>query len=198
MPYLHWETDRGRMRTANKIKEVNKQQFSTVADIVNQTNKPDSGSDPLLAPHQTDARPEIRFAGQGERRRQLGEVLRRAAQLLEAIEFETEEGLLNEYLHSRRPLHPRRTLDQSYYGALKNTGTRDRDQVVYRATAPVVHACYDHFDEATGKCRQCAEDSRKTARLIMVDQLWLWILDERESSITSLGSCIEILVFACC
>lgn len=54
-------------------------------------------------------------------------------------------------------LHIRRTLDQSYFMNLKDTSQRDRDQVVYRAT----------------------KWQGNLARVVMVDQLWLWILDER-------------------
>lgn len=54
-------------------------------------------------------------------------------------------------------LHIRRTLDQSYFMNLKDTSQRDKDQVVYRAT----------------------KWQGNLARVVMVDQLWLWILDER-------------------
>jgi hypothetical protein len=108
-------------------------------------------------------------------------VLLSAAALLEAIDFRLDEKLIYEYLHQRPPLHPRRTLDQSYYRDLKNTGTRDRDQVVYRATTPGPHNCLERMDKKEGKCKQCHEDIRKVPRLIMVDQLWMWILDESMS-----------------
>jgi hypothetical protein len=115
-----------------------------------------------------------------QKRRALGLVLRRAAALMEELDFRVEEHLIFEYLHAKPPMHPRRTLDQSYYGALKNTGTRDRDQVVYRATTPAGHDCAEVIDETDQwrKCRQCQEDVKKVPRLVMVDQLWLWILDE--------------------
>lgn len=217
MPYLHWETDRGRMVSAESIKEVNRDKFrlASVADVVNKAshNKDGSGNGGahnngqsmqavghrdfphtrVLATSTTTTfggtassapsgphAPAKLYADKAERRRLLGSVLRTAAVLLEALEFRTEARLIGTYLHGDAPLHPRRTLDQSYYGALKNTGTRDRDQVVYRATTPQPHDCYEHLDERTGKCRQCLEDIKKVPRLIMVDQLWLWILDESE------------------
>lgn len=224
MPYLHWETDRGRFLSAEAIKEVNKvndarrRKFTGIADVVKaqkdqtQTGGNGQGSnhhgglglDALAGPyfagsaHPNAAANTDYFNGQHasaaaaaaapmtpaareERRRLLGRVLLSAAALLEAMEFRTEEKLIRTYLHSRPPLHPRRTLDQSYYGGLKNTGTRDRDQVVYRATTPQGHDCDDYWDKDApggGKCTQCHEDIRKVSRLIMVDQLWLWILDE--------------------
>lgn len=75
-------------------------------------------------------------------------------------------GLTSENTKSnvREPLlHIRRTLDQSYFLNLKDTSQRDQDQVVYRAT------------KGTGN----------HTRVVMVDQLWLWVLDERELSIFS-------------
>ncbi|KAH8602515.1 hypothetical protein B0O99DRAFT_587613 [Bisporella sp. PMI_857] len=64
-----------------------------------------------------------------------------------------------DYLYHDPPLHSRRTLDQSYYWKLNDTGLRDRDQVVYRAT-------------------RTGNDTKKTTRVIMVNQLWLYILDD--------------------
>ncbi|KAF3759987.1 hypothetical protein M406DRAFT_358672 [Cryphonectria parasitica EP155] len=58
------------------------------------------------------------------------------------------------------PLHIRRTLDQAYFMTLKDTSKRDRDQVVYRATKTP-------WFKAGG-----------VTRVMMVDQLWLWILDD--------------------
>jgi hypothetical protein len=49
-------------------------------------------------------------------------------------------------------------LDQSYYWTLKDTSTRDRDQVVYRATNQ-------------------EDQNPRIPRVVMVDQLWMWILD---------------------
>lgn len=60
------------------------------------------------------------------------------------------------------PLHIRRTLDQAYFMTLKDTSRRDRDQVVYRAT------------------KKPWFKPGHVIRVVMVDQLWLWILDERE------------------
>lgn len=53
------------------------------------------------------------------------------------------------------PLQPRRTLDQYFYTHLENTSQRDADQVVYRYTL-----------------------GTSEAKIFMVDQLWLWILNE--------------------
>jgi len=115
----------------------------------------------------------------------LGRVLYRAAQLSEAMDFYYEEQLLKEFLHSNPPFHPRRTLDQSYYWTLQSTKKRDRDQVVYRGTSPKKK--FIHKEHCKTKkeppCRQCWDDIRKVPRVIMVDQLWLWILNGSTSGI---------------
>jgi hypothetical protein len=71
-----------------------------------------------------------------------------------------DERLLRSYVYDRRPMHLRRTLDRSYYKTLtdKDINARDKDQVVYRYTEKVMRLKYP--------------------RMIMVDQLWLWIIDE--------------------
>jgi hypothetical protein len=106
----------------------------------------------------------------------LGQVLYRAALLSEAMDYHQEQELLKCYLHSDPPFHPRRTLDQSYYWTLKTTKKRDRDQVVYRGTAPRREFMHRGAHAKSG-CHQCREDIRKVPRVVMVDQLWLWILD---------------------
>lgn len=108
--------------------------------------------------------------------RKLGRVLFQAAQLYEAMDYYQEQELLKEYLHHDPPFHPRRTLDQSYYWTLKTTKKRDRDQVVYRGTAPRSEFRHDGTHAKFG-CEHCHTDIRKVPRVIMVDQLWLWILD---------------------
>ncbi|KAK3938190.1 hypothetical protein QBC46DRAFT_441401 [Diplogelasinospora grovesii] len=65
----------------------------------------------------------------------LGQLLIDAALLFEAMACYRDKNLIEKYLHMESsPLHPRRTLDQAYYGTLKSTKWRDRDQVVYRGT----------------------------------------------------------------
>jgi hypothetical protein len=131
----------------------------------------------------------------------LGRVFFRAAILSEAMEYHYDQELLRDNLHKTPPLHPRRTLDQSYYWTLKTTKKRDRDQVVYRGTAPHKefmhhHSCKkkkeqcDHHHCNWTKeegCSQCQHDIRKVARVVMVDQLWLWILDRSKSTSNRIG-----------
>lgn len=99
-----------------------------------------------------------------ESKTKLGDYLFTMSQLAHAMDHEADERLLRDNLHHDPPLHVRRTLDQSYFLTLEDTVARDKDQVVYRGTS---HR------------RSC--HSRNT-RVVMVDQLWLWILDDSEYS----------------
>jgi hypothetical protein len=136
----------------------------------------------------------------------LGGVLLHAAALQDAMDCYQEEKLLEHYLHNIPPFHTRRTLDQSYYWTLKTTKRRDRDQVVYRGTAPKkgyfckcekalgnpdrkaaeeAEKSLKNNEESPSKkkkvgCEHEQANSRKVARVIMVDQLWLWILNGSE------------------
>jgi len=189
MPYLHWETDRGRMRSSECAKTASANKLFSVSEIADRAqHRAPQAHDPEVAEDPRRHRP-VERPSPG---RALGLLLFRAAALLEDMEFHTEEQLTFRYLHEKPPLHPRRTLDQSYYGALKSTGTRDRDQVVYRATTPAQHDCID-----SSTCLDCKQDIRKVPRLIMVDQLWLWILDDSQSKSASRVPALGALVAFC-
>lgn len=97
-------------------------------------------------------------------RNPLGEYLLQAAKIYEMMDIEPDVRILREHLHTDPPLHARRTLDQSYYWKLPTTDGRDQDQVVYRATK-------------TGK------SILRTSRVVMVDQLWMYVLDDSKSHI---------------
>ncbi|KAK4237256.1 hypothetical protein C8A03DRAFT_34787 [Achaetomium macrosporum] len=152
----------------------------------------------------------------------LGQYLIDVARLYEAMSTYRDQQMLEKYLYNDPPLHPRRTLDQSYYWTLKTTKARDRDQVVYRGTstntedlhrlqqkaetqqperlgrllerlhvAPTKRTItssstepqwqWTHHSENTDEngCEHCRNNIRKTSQVIMVDQLWMWVLDER-------------------
>lgn len=95
----------------------------------------------------------------GKKRSKLGQYLMSLAKVADAMDYEADERLLRENLHENPPLHIRRTLDQSYFLTLENTAVRDKDQVVYRET------------------RAGRSFHTRNTRVVMVDQLWLWILD---------------------
>jgi hypothetical protein len=90
-----------------------------------------------------------------------------AAKLFQIIDEAADGRLIEHHLFASAPLHMRRTLEQYYYWTASDTSRRDSDQVVCRAT------------------RSLQEDGEAIARVVMVDQLWLWILDESEYPGTS-------------
>jgi len=188
MPYLHWQTDSERVQSATAIKDATSIKPS-IAEVVAENQR---SKKKFRAGWWSRTNSRHRQSSNGSatanpipestKRSKLRLVLLQAAALVQAIDFRVEENLITKYLHERQSLHPRRTLDQSYYGALKDTRARDQDQVVYRATTRTKHGCplranQDTQPEFAG-CEQCQKDIGKSSRLIVVDQLWMWILDE--------------------
>lgn len=89
-------------------------------------------------------------------RKPLAQLLYDVSRLMETMENYRDTMMFEKYLHRPAPLHPRRTLDQAYYCSLKNTRTRDRDQVVYRETTAKVDGFhrweYTDQDEVRWTC----------------------------------------------
>lgn len=126
----------------------------------------------------------------------LGQFLLDAARLYEGISNYRDKKLLRIHLAADPPLHPRRTLDQAYHWILNSTRERDRDQVVYRDTTaksedfhkytppapesndPGVWAKHEIFGIGD-VCPECKMNIQKLSRVVMVDQLWMWILDAK-------------------
>lgn len=122
--------------------------------------------------------------------RPLGQYMLDAARLFEGMSNYRDKKQLENYIGGDTPLHPRRTLDQAYHWTLNTTKKRDRDQVVYRATTTPLDE-YHSFDPKTGTwpdhedfkiegvCIECRSRIKKVSRVIMVDQLWMWVLDAK-------------------
>ncbi|KAH8787787.1 hypothetical protein F5883DRAFT_400901, partial [Diaporthe sp. PMI_573] len=176
LPYLHWEMYGRKARMAEIVKkaiEVGGQAPGVAnsvkhlkSDIVmslKEKNREIYGMT-IQKDENTDAGKETLWKVS-----KLGIYLIKVAKLWEAMDTEAEERLLMRGLvpqtidteKTREPaLHIRRTLDQSYFLNLEDTSRRDRDQVVYRATRLPWHV------------------PGNLTRVVMVDQLWLWILDD--------------------
>ncbi|KAI1305085.1 hypothetical protein F5Y03DRAFT_395148 [Xylaria venustula] len=117
----------------------------------------------------------------------LGRYLLAAAHLYEGMTTYRDRKLLRKYLPGDPPIHPRRTLDQAFYWTLNSTKKRDRDQVVYRGTTVTHdnlhrydhrrHQWPDHKGLENRDCETCRNNIKKLSRVVMVDQLWMWILD---------------------
>ena len=96
--------------------------------------------------------------------------------------------LIWQHLTSDRPVHCRRTLDQYGYPSLRNTAVRDADQILYKRTKrksgaessqePPVKEKLSSRSSA-GQKRRSNGDDDNDAKVLMVDQLWLWIMDNQ-------------------
>lgn len=115
-----------------------------------------------------------------------------------------ESKLIWHYLHSDRPIHCRRTLDQYGYPSLRNTAVRDADQILYKRTkvdkdaAPVKDSTknkwHSHRSSADRSVRLASDDGN--AKVLMVDQLWLWILNNGDCHTVMLSAVHHLLAYA--
>ncbi|KAG4441971.1 hypothetical protein IFR05_002539 [Cadophora sp. M221] len=173
MPYLHWETHRRRKKMTDIMKEITEEYHRDRPHVTESLREELAKSaEELYLKHArqlTDflsledaakkkAKPK-KSTGPRKERGELGEYLLQIAKIYDALDIEPDVRILRDHLHKDPPLHARRTLDQSYYWKLQNTDGRDEDQVVYRET-------------------KRGKNILRTSRVIMVDQLWLYILDD--------------------
>jgi hypothetical protein len=103
----------------------------------------------------------------------LAQLLYDAFRLKEEMDNFMDRQILENHLHGKLPVHPRRTLDQAYYHSLKNTSARDRDQVIYRATAHQQDMFHQwEFDENGKDVRwKCYEEPDKPDRSVEIDSI---------------------------
>lgn len=87
----------------------------------------------------------------------------------ESIREGLQQNVSSKYLNHDPPLHPRRSLDQFYYSSLSDTRERDADQTVSKWTGSRSKIAEDGRDEA-----------ERDSLIVMVDQLWVWVLNERK------------------
>ncbi|KAI1756205.1 hypothetical protein F4782DRAFT_550101 [Xylaria castorea] len=193
IPYLHWETSKRRQQFAREIDK-----------IVLKTAKDLDKEEVDAKKERQKKRSSLPFSTISKIQKQTYHAQRHESQLedfAEVVEakmngkafgFESmatyrDRMLLRDYLSREPPIHPRRTLDQAYYWTLKSTKKRDKDQVIYRGTTATRDA-FHHYDadnenwpEHEGlkgrDCGTCRTNVRKVSRVIMVDQLWMWVLD---------------------
>ena len=100
-----------------------------------------------------------------------------------------EHKLIWQHLTSDQPVHCRRTLDQYGYPSLRNTSVRDADQILYKRTKydadaqPPKELTMKHKLQTSraAAARQSSMPNANdaVAKVLMVDQLWLWIVDNK-------------------
>jgi len=173
MPYLHWETHRKQTKMANVIRRNLLQKDQEKRSYAGRDLKIDfvKLAEAIVAKHRqaiegprASVKRNRKQKDQEERFRPwkatpLGEYLLNATQLYNALDIEPDLRVVADYLFHNPPLHPRRTLYQSVHYSRVDIPSRDENQVVFR--------------ESIGGTGLFG-----TLRLLMVDQLWLYILDE--------------------
>lgn len=151
---------RDRLRRASTIRY--KSRLANVArDQVLDSNRPRSGHEMQMETGDRKGRHEWRPT------HPLAKYFWHVAKLYQIIDEAADGRLIEDHLFNTPPLHMRRTLEQFYYWTAEDTARRDREQVVCKGTR--------HHGEDP--------DPEATSRLVMVDQLWLWILDDSKHAI---------------
>jgi len=180
MPYLHWETNRNRRKASEAVKRTVRTNSNDFLDMAKHPMVS------VIRPRINQPTLERVTEGTIPRRtygkNALGKLLFLAASLYEAMDGYTDEKLIQKYLTATPTLHLRRTLDQSYYWTLKETSTRDKEQVIYQETSPMAtslhRACAKEDTNKDPSFNKCTENIKRVPRVVMVDQLWMWILDD--------------------
>lgn len=167
MPYLHWEIEKRLVRmtgVVRKTRHMNQRQSNferlnkrkgTWEGVIDQARALASRMDSTVS----DAEGWHDDSPPWRPKSALGSYLWLAAKLYLLIDEAADWRLVNDHLGTASPLHPRRTLEQYYNWTSEDTAHRDRQQVVYRGT-------------------RLRSDPEAIPRVIMVDQIWLWVLDE--------------------
>ena len=112
-----------------------------------------------------------------------------------ALGSSVEHKLIWQHLTSNRPMHCRRTLDQYRDPSLRDTSVRDRDQILYKRTRTDVDAPSPKEDNLKPEYRFLEQQSvaagadtgssngdvpiEVDAKVLMVDQMWLWVIDNQ-------------------
>jgi hypothetical protein len=89
--------------------------------------------------------------------------------------------------NSRRVTHVPMTLDQYYYPVLEDTSVRDGDQVLSKFLQNNSDHGKDQLAITNAKTRSKAGSSNSGEKqILMVDQLWMWIVDEGATTIAGM------------
>ncbi|KAK4170530.1 magnesium transport protein cora [Cladorrhinum sp. PSN259] len=194
-PYLHWETAQGRELQAKSVEQATRLAVlkdATASGIRDRVD--DKFQNELKGQHVNNtslsslARRAIMDSTNhlqsmtmraSTRRGVVGRILFCAARIAKLMVSYEDDQLVGKYLFANPPLHPRRTLHQAfnrYSSFLRETDKLDEDQIVYKATA----GQRDPTQKCSKwcQCSDCTTGQAAIPRLLMVDQLWLFVLDE--------------------
>jgi hypothetical protein len=191
MPYIHWESDRAQTNVRELLHDI--KEDAAAKRILNrgQTWRTAENCKPMASPGKETSEP-------------LQHQVKPLPKPKNVKANDTDDDLLKKYLFKRWPLHLRRTLDQYYYSYLADTETRDGDQVVMRSRNHRLKCKADFTAEfidkeegdIAGKKRKVTSrvaDTKKdvvprddNSPVVMVDQLWLWVVKKGESALLPL------------
>ena len=92
-----------------------------------------------------------------------------------------ESKLIWQYLGCEPPIHFRRTLDQFGHPNLRSTVARDDDQMLWKRTRKParIDDQLREYLEATNDDPESEPTEFMDGNVLMVDQLWLWIVDRK-------------------
>ncbi|KAF4160751.1 hypothetical protein CNMCM6069_007536 [Aspergillus lentulus] len=90
-----------------------------------------------------------------------------------------EAKLIWKFLGREPPIHLRRTLDQFGYPNLRSTTARDDDQMLWKRTRKSINLKDEIGESVRLESDSSVPDVFEDGKVLMVDQLWLWILDQR-------------------
>ena len=151
-----------------------------------QTLAPGNGTERLLPPRESlnETLDAIPYLGV---RNPLGRYLLCAARLYEAMSLHQDKVIIRKTLFKSSRLHARVALEQMHSRGFRARMAGDRHHAKPRGTrAPRgrEQRCRRHGDALAGEeaprdCEECSEASREMSKLLMVDQLWLWVLDKK-------------------
>ncbi|KAK3366817.1 hypothetical protein B0T24DRAFT_534915 [Lasiosphaeria ovina] len=191
-PFLHWDTEQGWQRQQKAILDATR-----VANMQTATSAPkdrvqDNFNNELRGHHvqsttlsslaheaisSSSSHLRSMTTRAASRRGVVGRVLFCAARIFKLMASFEDDELVREYLFANPPLHPRRSLHQTftkYSSFLLETETLDREQIVYKATAPVTTPASRPNCNKWCQCSDCKKERAAVPRLLMVDQLWLF------------------------
>jgi hypothetical protein len=167
MPYLNFETYQNQLLMREAVESVIGKGQRTIREawLPSFTTSTESLTDDNLESSPRTSEHGVRDSSASSSRQSFHRITDRGYG--STHEFSNDEKLILAYLSKNDDLpklHVRRTLDQYYYHMLKDTKARDNDQVVYRwaKLAKLVQRIPD-------------------PKVLMVDQLWLWIVDGSKS-----------------
>ncbi|GAB1218513.1 hypothetical protein ATERTT37_007769 [Aspergillus terreus] len=90
-----------------------------------------------------------------------------------------ESKLIWKFLGSEPPIHIRRTLDQYGYPNLRSTVARDDDQMLWKRTKKTINLSDELRNSILDKDPSESSNIFIDGKVLMVDQLWLWIVDQK-------------------